>query len=352
MKLKLCLDAQDRRKWERLRQIVADNDRILELYAAYLNRMPRFLTGRMVRDLLRDCDLTREQAFRILFGAAIGLDIAENPGDRLLDRLYLQPGVRELSISDWSNDLYLQTIRFPDARTGHWHFTTEEYLPFEAFVCGNPIREADGREIPRIGFFPERFRFPAVMENGIEWMAVKPNEIATMKEPIAEAQGRVVAFGLGLGYFAFHAASKPDVSSVTVVERDPAVIALFEEFLLPQFPDRDKVTVIEDDAFDYARNRLPETNPDFVFTDLWHDQSDGLPLYLQMRKLERLTPGAKFAYWIEPILLSTLRRMVFDRIDTNEGRTITTFAELESMLTDPFLKELAPDLRSADLSAT
>ncbi len=343
--MKLCLNAQDKCKWEGLRQTMADNDRVLELYAAYLNRMPRFLTARMVRDLVRNCDLTREQAFRILFGAAIGLDIAGNPGDRLLDRHYLQPGVRELSVPDWSNDLYLQTIRFPDARAGHWQFTTEEYLPFEAFVCGNPIREADGREIPQIGYFPEKFRFPAVWENGIEWMAVKPNEITTMKEPIAEAQGRVVAFGLGLGYFAFHAARKPNVSSVTVVERDPAVIALFEEFLLPQFPDRDKVTVIEGDAFAYAQNSLPGANPDFVFTDLWHDQSDGLPLYLQMRKIERLTHDTKFAYWIEPILLSSIRRMVFDRFDTGEGREITRFAEIEAMLSDSFLKELAPDIK-------
>lgn len=346
--MKLCFNAQDRSKWDRLRQIISENDRILKLYAAYLNRMPRFLTGRMVRDLMRDCDLTREQAFRILFGAAIGLNIAEKPDDRLLDRHYLQPGVRELSASDWSTDPYLQTIAFPAAHAGHWRLTSEEYLPFEAFVCGNPVREPDGREIPQIGFFPEKFRFPAVLENGIEWMAVKPNEIATMKEPIAEAYGHVVAFGLGLGYFAFHAARKPTVSKVTVVERDPSVIALFEEFLLPQFPNQEKIEVIEDDAFDYARNRLLKANPDFVFTDLWHDQSDGLPLYLQMRKVERLTPGARFAYWIEPILLSTLRRMVFDRLDTKEGREITSYAELESMLSDPFLKGLAPNLRSVD----
>lgn len=345
--MKLCLNAQDLRKWNNLRQIVAENDRILELYAAYLNRMPRFLTERMVRDLMRECELTREQAFRILFGAAIGLDIAEKPDDRALDRLYLQPGIRELSVSDWSSDAYLQTIRFPAARAGHWQFTNEEYLPYEAFVCGNPIREPDGREIPQIAFFPKKFRFPAVLENGIEWMAVKPNEIATMRKPLAEASGRVVAFGLGLGYFAFHAANKPDVTEVTVVERDPSVISLFEEFLLPQFPERNKITVIEDDAFDYARNRLPKTDPDFVFTDLWHDQSDGLPLYLQMKKAERLTPRAEFAYWIEPILLSTLRRMVFNRIDTGEGREITCFQDLESMLSDNFLRGLAPDIRES-----
>ncbi len=344
--MKLCLNAQDQRKWDGLRKIVSDNDRILGLYADYLNRMPRFLTERMVRDLARECDMTVAEAFRILFGAAIGLDLTEKPEDRLLDRNYLQPGIREHATADWSDDLYLQTIRFPSARSGHWCFTTEEYTPYEAFVCGNPVRNPDGREIPQIGFFRKRFSFPAVLEDGIEWMAVKPNEIATMRDPIAKATGRVAAFGLGLGYFAFHAARKPDVSEVTVIERDPDVIALFREYLLPQFPDRNKITVIEGDAFDYAQSRLPESNPDFVFTDLWHDQSDGLPLYLRMRKAERLTPRAVFSYWIEPILLSSIRRMVFDRIDTGEGREITRFADLEIVLSDRFLKELAPDIRA------
>lgn len=40
------------------------------------------------------------------------------------------------------------------------------------------------------------------MEDGQEWMAIKPNEIETMRQPIARAAGQVVAFGLGMGYYA------------------------------------------------------------------------------------------------------------------------------------------------------
>ena len=83
-----------------------------------------------------------------------------------------------------------------------------------------------------------RFYFPAVLENGNEWMTVTPNEVETMKEAISQARGRVAAYGLGLGYFAFMASEKSDVTGVTVIERDEQAIRLFEEEILPQFPHR------------------------------------------------------------------------------------------------------------------
>lgn len=38
---------------------------------------------------------------------------------------------------------------------------------------------------------------------------------------------------------------------------------------------------------------------DFVFTDLWHDVSDGIDMYLKMKKYEAQNPNTVFAYWIE-----------------------------------------------------
>ena len=41
---------------------------------------------------------------------------------------------------------------------------------------------------------------------------------------------------------------------------------------------------------------------DVVFTDLWHDPSDGCELYLKMKTYEHLLPKARFLYWIEDTL--------------------------------------------------
>ena len=64
-----------------------------------------------------------------------------------------------------------------------------------------------------------------------------------------------------------------------------------------------------------------------------------------MRRLEERSPGVEFSYWIEGVLLSSLRRMVLDRIrDDGEG-DITSFSEIAFMLSEPYLRSLAPKLR-------
>jgi hypothetical protein len=45
---------------------------------------------------------------------------------------------------------------------------------------------------------------------------------------------------------------------------------------------------------------MPHADFDTVFTDLWHDVADGIPLYQRMKALE--TPGPHYLYWIEKTL--------------------------------------------------
>lgn len=343
--MQLHLNDRDQAKWNALCATQEKNDRVTRLLAHYLNEMPRFITRRMVRDLSREVGIPEENAYRTLFSAALGLDTVSSVEDRRLEKEYLSTGLRLLTPSDWNRDAYLQTVSFPAAKDGKWCFCTETYTPYEPFVCNSPCRTANGKEIPQLGYFTETYRFPAVRENGVEWMAVKPNEISTMQEPIRAAHGNVVAFGLGLGYFAFHASEKADVTSVTVVERDPAVIDLFGRFLLPQFPNREKIKIVQADAFDHAEHTLPQTDADFAFVDLWHDQSDGLPLYLRFRRLESLSPKTEFCYWIETTLLASLRRMVFDRIRDGGNSEVRSFSEIETMLSDDYLRNLAPKVK-------
>ena len=54
-----------------------------------------------------------------------------------------------------------------------------------------------------------------------------------MKLPVERAKGKVLTFGLGLGYFAYMCSLKEEVESVTVVEKDKSVIKLFNEIILP-----------------------------------------------------------------------------------------------------------------------
>ena len=282
--------------------VLSENQRMLEALSLYLNLRPDFIDGEMVRELCESCRVPAEEAYAVLLAGVCGLDVASDPLDRRRLAEYLRPSVRRLDPSLCYEDPYCKNVRFPQARVGNWELTYESYKPYEAFASDDFIWEKDGRVLAPIGFFETSVPYPAVKENGRIWMTVSPIEIHTMRPHVAAARGRVLAYGLGLGYFAYMALRKSEVSSVTVVEHDPRAIALFREYILPCFPRSERLCIIENDAFSYARNQMPQGGYDFVFADTWHDPSDGVAMYRRFKETEALYPRAEFRYWIEDTL--------------------------------------------------
>ena len=275
------------------------NRTILLRLSAFLQGSAR-LDGEDIEMLIREFGLSLETAARTMLSAMIGLD-TDLPDDRMMEEQYLVPGFHVLSPEPYLRDPYRETICFPERQMGNWSFAMQFFEPYEVFVRDDLLVTTDGREIPRIGAFSERFFYPAVREADREWMTLAPVEIETMRGPIQVAHGDVLTLGLGLGYYAFHVSMKTDVRSLTVVERDPALIELFSRTLLPQFPGRDKIRIIEMDAYDYLGHRFPEQRFDTVFCDLWHDAGDGAAHYLKLKTYEKRY-GTLFQYWIEGLL--------------------------------------------------
>ena len=145
-------------------------------------------------------------------------------------------------------------------------------------------------------------------------MTLTPVDLDTCDDAIEAAHGRVVTFGLGLGYFAYMASEKEDVESVTVVELSHDVIRLFETYILPQMKHRDKIKIVNADAFEYAEHTMPRERFDYAFVDTWRDASDGAPMYRRMRELEKYSPDTRFDYWIENFLVSRLRAEKFSEL--------------------------------------
>ena len=143
--------------------------------------------------------------------------------------------------------------------------------------------EDDFTEYPPLGFFREKFEFPAVLENGNEWMTLTPVDLDTSDVAIEKAHGKVITFGLGLGYYAYMVSNKPTVESITVIEKSERLIGFFNKHILPQFPNKNKVRIINADAFEYAEREMPKENYDLAFVDTWRDASDGAPMYKKMK---------------------------------------------------------------------
>ena len=74
-------------------------------------------------------------------------------------------------------------------------------------------------------------------------MSVTPNEVYTVQPAIDNAKGKVLTLGCGMGYFAYMASLKEEVESITIIELEQDVIDLFENSILPQFENKDKIYI-------------------------------------------------------------------------------------------------------------
>ncbi len=238
--------------WKRrLAELREANNNAAWSMSEFINETPCAITERLMKEADPEGELPEELLYAAFMAGFCGI----HEDDTTING-YFHDAVHCLETRKYLDNPYLENIKFPDTATRHWKFTHYSYRPYEAFICNDIDIDKNLREVPQIGFFRERFAYPAVEQDGREWMAVKPSEIETMRAPIEEATGRVVTFGLGLGYFAYMVSEKPDVTSLDIVERSEEAIALFERHILPQFPNKEKIRIIRSDAFWFLNENM------------------------------------------------------------------------------------------------
>lgn len=308
------LSYKEKENFKKLSNIFDENYRVFHLFSKYLNEMPDFVSLDLISEITNEVDVSKEYAFGVILASLFGIKSETSKEDRLFERNRIIPAIKELDIEKFTNNPYYLNIKIPDVINKNWTLKNEVYSAFRGFICDDLSFSPDYIETPKIGFFSKDFAFPAVLENGNEWMTLTPADLVTCENEINEAKGKVITFGLGLGYYAYMVSNKDDVSSVTIIEKSKDVISLFKEHILPQFPNKDKIKIVEADAFLYAENTMPSENYDYAFVDTWRDASDGLPMYSRMKPLESLNKNTKFTYWIEGLILSRMRSIVFENI--------------------------------------
>ncbi len=343
--MKLYLKSREVRDFELISAYFHLNREIICRYADYLNENSRAITKESVKKLSDECKVSRRGAFCALLSAYMGLDCDSSPSDEILEEQYVRPYVRLLDAESYKNDPYYKNIKIPNKKLGDWELVSEYFDGYEALIYDDIVIKGEG-EYPRIGFFEQPFTFPAVLEGGREWMMITPNEINTMKEPLSHMHGDIVTLGLGMGYFAYMASLKDEVSSVSVVERDENAVKLFESIILPQFEHKEKIKIISADGIHFAQNELAKGRYDCLFADMWRDASDGVPMYVKLKAAEGQAPNVKFYYWAEKTLVATIRQRLFFDLEVlpeseNKGDGISGVSQLLAYLDRENIKSMA-----------
>lgn len=106
----------------------------------------------------------------------------------------------------------------------------------------------------------------ALQRSGTVWMSLSPMELESQSLHLHCAHGEVVVAGLGMGALAYSLLQKPDVTRVTVVERDPEIIELLYKICTPrQWPNITKLDIRLGDALHYRHDRPV----DVLVADIW-----------------------------------------------------------------------------------
>ena len=262
-------------------------------------------TDKELSALIRDGYMTEDfELYYVVsrFAEHIGLSRYAD-GDYIRD-VYAK--ARKFLPEELEKDAYMRTVKVPTARLGRFLLTNVPYARGEFFQYAMP-NVWEKRVTPSLGFFTGDVLFPSIYEGDMPWVSVCPSEIFTMSEAVPHAFGRVLVLGLGLGYFPFRIAEKADVREIVIVERQREIIELFETHLLPQFPRKEKITVVRADAFDYL-GKTPRGRFDYCYADIWENDVDGAACYRKIKPHAERLDTTRFEYWIEREILWRMER--------------------------------------------
>ena len=130
------------------------------------------------------------------------------------------------------------------------------------------------------------------------WMSNARDEVDSQTPHVAAAFDHTVLMGAGMGIALFNLLSKPDVTCVTLVERDPLVIELLRQSTdFEAWPGIDKLCIEIIDALDY----LPNVQVDHLYADIW--ATPGEPRSIaDMQRIQANVRASLVGWWGQELL--------------------------------------------------
>ena len=256
----------------------------------------------------------KKQAFAYEFLHFFDIEL-QDASDYELFNNYIKPAIALVDTKIIENNPYYLNVKPQKAKYGKYELFYKTFHALQPFVYKDITFKGDFyQELSSISFFEKDVAYLAISSDDVTWMSITPNEIVTMQRSIEEAHGDVLTFGLGLGYYPYMVAQKENVKSVIIVENDKNIINLFKKNILPLFNNKNKIKIIESDAFEYCKNTDISSKFDYAFMDIWHSPIDGLPLYIRFKQLEK-EGKCHYSYWLKDSLIASFRRLLITTIE-------------------------------------
>lgn len=311
--MKINLNKEDLARVENLLQTNENNIQVSEIFNEYLKEYTKNITKKTLNKYKGS---EEEKYNQSLLNDEFNMKGASEFEKDVINRHAINH-IKKVSKEVYISNPYYKNIIVDNKNYKKWSLHTESYSPYELFPLDDLESDENDYFLEKLkfGFMDEEFPFLSVTEDSTIWMSVIPHEIETMKKGIKNAHGNVITFGLGLGYFAYMTSIKEEVKSVTIVEKDNNVISLFVKFILPLFSKKDKIKIIQEDAFTFLKNKSNFKDIDYAYVDIFHGAEDGVFSYIKFKQEEKNFPFIKFDYWLEESLIAYIRRTLITLIE-------------------------------------
>ena len=307
--MKINFNKEDKEKYLKLLEIKEINMAVAAMFMEY-NTCVEVVDKNIIKKSKNEIETYLDTFLDFFY-----IDKNEKENKEIIEKS-IRPSIKKIDTTVFESNPYYKAIKINSIKEGTYFLGNIEYLPYQSFAYNDAlVLENDYyREISRIGYLDHKFPFSAIIKDNVIWMSNTPNETLTMQSSIEKSHGKVITFGLGLGYYPFMCSLKDNVESITIIEYDENIINLFKKHLLPLFPNKEKINIIHADAFEYLKENNINEIFDFAFMDIWHDGEDGLPLYIHFKKFEE-NKRCKIEYWLEDSIICMARRCMLTVIE-------------------------------------
>lgn len=170
-----------------------------------------------------------------------------------------------------------------------------------------------------LGYYEEDIYLPQIKDKGDIWMTPSMTEYNTMQKSIKSANGHILTFGLGLGFYQYLCLCREEVTELTVVEKNPRIIHLFKTAILPQFKTNKPIHIIQGDIADYYTQEFVNQF-NHVFVDIWFNNEDGYLIYMGLLARQLIHPHID--YWVEDSFLMTTKYAIATYLIHREQGTL------------------------------
>ena len=157
------------------------------------------------------------------------------------------------------------------------------------------------KQVTQFGYFQDwegRGDIDALYYGEQTWMSSARDEVDSQAPHVAAAFGQTVLMGAGMGIALFNLLSKPDVTRVTLIERDPLVIELLRQSAnFEAWPGIGKLRIEIGDALEYR----PDQPVDHLYADIWATpgEPESIP---DMQRMQANVRASRVGWWGQELL--------------------------------------------------